>query len=1042
MRPRSRGLASVRGRERLRLTVAMAALAAMLGAAAPPGGAGLAPWHFQTDFRAGLPAWMSFPLAQDVGYDPTIYTTALSPQPMLVRDVEAHGEKRLRVGVIRPLRFVAGTRTVLRLAYRLEACGAASLSLGLGAEDGARYAASLPATPGWHEATILGSRLHLPASGARIQALVIEARIQQAVTGSHQRLFLRSLSVDAQRPPRLAVLAPALAGSNGEARRVAQSTLTPGAALFVQVAGRAGVQARLFDPAGHPAEAFSWPSAGGAMTLPAAAGPGLWRVRVQRGAARAEFAVLVLPASMPPHPRLLLDATQWRALRDSRALCAEVQAAAQAAAARVRWNPDAGDNIALLSKVSVLAGLPGYFTLLENYSHAIAFNALDYRLTGDREALAAARRGLLTIARWRTWTPPWFLAHGLHTYYEVGVFSQRVAFGYDLIANQLTPAERATIAEAFWRQAVQPAVQEYFLDNRMPIAASNHMAHAVGGALALAVATAGDDPVLWRQEAPAVAELLVAYRRLLRGLFPGDGSEAEPAGYEEFAMIGMSWGAAALDALGIHPPGLEAMAQAFWWPRYAEYGHAQGQLHLLDTGDFGGALGALSGFAWPAAHEGSAALQAWYDLARSTRDLARTPPPVADTGRALEAAPDLLDLARLGAPARGVAAQPAAPLARIFPGRGSAVLRSGWEPGATVVSLRAGPWFNHGHADEGSFQIATGGEAVVAEAGYADYYKEPLYASYFTQAAGHNTVLIDGDPFSEAPIAGRYWRAWSDHPAITTHLFAPGMDYLAADLAPAYGGRLTAYVRDYLFLSPGLLVVRDRLRAPGPHAYTWLLHAPAGDRVTAGAARARILGEHAQATAVAAGGGVWRMQAAPVPEGDFADFDAAIPPRVTLSLTSAAASSRQFFVGIEMGEAGAATDLTAVRTPAGEGVRSARRQAIVLSRTAGGMLEAAGCKTDGDLLAVSGARVLAGGATEVDAAGGWRARVDHPIMLAAEPVAAGAHFWLVAAQPSHLVLNFARAARRVRLDKQGSAGAGRAIRLGLPAGEHRLDVVY
>src|SRR5579883_2451575 len=117
-------------------------------------------------------------------------------------------------------------------------------------------------------------------------------------------------------------------------------------------------------------------------------------------------------------------------------------------------------------------------------------------------------------------------------------------------------------------------------------------------------------------------------------------------------MIGMSWGAAALDALGIHPPGLEAMAQAFWWPRYAEYGHAQGQLHLLDTGDFGGALGALSGFAWPAAHEGSAALQAWYDLARSTRDLARTPPPVADTGRALEAAPDLLDLARPGAALR------------------------------------------------------------------------------------------------------------------------------------------------------------------------------------------------------------------------------------------------------------------------------------------------------------------------------------------------------------------------------------------------------
>ena len=30
----------------------------------------LVPWTFREDFRHGIPGWMSYPLAQDVGYDP------------------------------------------------------------------------------------------------------------------------------------------------------------------------------------------------------------------------------------------------------------------------------------------------------------------------------------------------------------------------------------------------------------------------------------------------------------------------------------------------------------------------------------------------------------------------------------------------------------------------------------------------------------------------------------------------------------------------------------------------------------------------------------------------------------------------------------------------------------------------------------------------------------------------------------------------------------------------------------------------------------
>ncbi len=94
------------------------------------------------------------------------------------------------------------------------------------------------------------------------------------------------------------------------------------------------------------------------------------------------------------------------------------------------------------------------------------------------------------------------------------------------------------------------------------------MAHAVGGAIADCIAMEGDVPDWKKRFAPRLAQLLVSYELLMKGLFPGDGSEAEPAGYEDFAMEGMSWGAAALESMRIRASGLDKMLQAFWWERY------------------------------------------------------------------------------------------------------------------------------------------------------------------------------------------------------------------------------------------------------------------------------------------------------------------------------------------------------------------------------------------------------------------------------------------------------------------------------------------
>ncbi|MGH7744568.1 MAG: heparinase II/III domain-containing protein, partial [Candidatus Dormibacteria bacterium] len=596
---------------------------------------------------------------------------------------------------------------------------------------------------------------------------------------------------------------------------------------------------------------------------------------------------------VPGHPRILLSAERIHQLRsgsEASDLLELVHRKAGEVRAKIQYNPAVGSNIARLSTVSVFPDLPEYFNVMESYSQVIALSALEYSLSGSPEALDAARHALLTVSAWSTWTPPWFAAHGLHTYYEVGVFTQRVAFGYDMIADHMTSTERAQVADAFWRNSVNPTLEEYFFLDRMPIAASNHMANSVGGAIAACVALYGDVPDWESRFGPALAELITAHERLMNGLFPGDGSEAEPAGYEDFAMEGMSWGEAALDALGIRPSGSERMMQGFWWLRYAEFTPVM----FLDTGDFGTSLSALSGFAWTAENSHDPALLAFYQTAadQSLAGVLR----VQHTGRALEAAPGLLDLACCTQLLEN-RAEP--PLSRIFASRGSAALRSGWRPEDTVVSIRVGPWFNHEHHDQGSFRVAAYGEELIGEAGYTDYYKDPHYADYFTQVPAHNAVVIDGDAFSQGYYDGRYWTALHRFPSITRHLFSSDFDYVSANLAPAYAG-LSTYNREYIFIKPDVLIVHDRLRASSPHRYTWFLHAPVGTNAEADANQAIIRGENAIASIVAAGpANRWAMEEAPTSQNAMGDLDRGkIEPREVFHLDSPWEKEAEFLVGM------------------------------------------------------------------------------------------------------------------------------------------------
>jgi hypothetical protein len=910
-------------------------------------------WTFREDFSHGIPGWVGYPLYQDVGYDPTVYTKEVSGSSVLVRDVISYGERLLRVGLVRPLSFHVAPSSSFRVDYGFETCGKITgMRLSLGAMDGKRYNHPLSFQPGLHEVQVEGRQLGIPEAGAEVEAVVLEAEVAAPPLGCHSVLTLRALEIQAERPESLPIHAPELDRSAVDDDVVAREVVSTGGSLKVELGSGPDARVDVRDPAGELLRPVNIP-AGDARDAQVTGPdkPGLYQAEVTSGRAKSEFSFLVL-GKVPAHPRVLLTPERLEQLR-SQTYSNELQAVVHRRASELRtsiaYNPKAGQNIALLPTVSVHPGLNDYFALLESYSSTIAFNALDFRLSGDRQALESARRALLTVAAWPTWTPAWFIANGLHNYYGAGVFTQKVAFGYDLIADELSPAEKSQIAEAFLEKSIRPALDGYFTYDRLPIAPSNHESQTVGGAIEACAALYGDVPDWSSRFGPALAELVVTYERMLDGLFPGDGSEAEPAGYEHFAMEGLSWGMGALHALDIRPRGFEKMMNAFWWLRYAQ---VRPDL-LLDTGDSGHGLPALSGFAWGAEFGGDPALRAFYDTA--TEESLKGVYGSGHAGQKSERAPGLLDLVCCTQPSE---APPLPPPSRIFPARGSAVLRGGWQPDDTVISLRVGPWFNHEHHDQGSFQAAAYGEDLVAEAGYADYYRDPHYPDYFTQAPAHNTVLIDDDAFSQEDYDGRYWAAFQNFAKIERHVFSPGIDYLAANLAPAYAdsSQVNRLAREYVFVKPGILVVHDRIEAATPHSYSWLLHIPPGAEKSVDAARALIRRTGAFAALTAAGENThWTLEQQPIPTNAYGNFDRIqVEPREAFRLKSAREKEGSFLVAMHFQKAGEeAAPLESVSTASGQGFQAAGGAFVVLFRSKPGPLTAGGLTAEADVLAIN-----------------------------------------------------------------------------------------
>lgn len=165
--------------------------------------------------------------------------------------------------------------------------------------------------------------------------------------------------------------------------------------------------------------------------------------------------------------------------------------------------------------------------------------------------------------------------------------------------------------------------------------------------------------------------------------------------------------------------------------------------------------------------------------------------------------------------------------AAIFPSVGMVAMHSDLSVRNRMsIYFKSSPYgsFNHSHADQNSFVIHAHGKPVLMSSGYYDYYGSPHWLGWYKQTRAHNAITFDGGQgqgVDSREASGR----------IVQFSTTPEIDIVTGDASRAYEGKLTTALRTLIYIRPGVLIVIDRLRSDLPRMWEWNLHAMEAFRV-------------------------------------------------------------------------------------------------------------------------------------------------------------------------------------------------------------------
>lgn len=780
---------------------------AVAASAQDPGGR-LEKFSYQFDFEAGsVGAWSSYPPAQDTAYDPTIWVKKLPGNPglALVREVQPNYPIDYVFGVRKKLNILIDRDSRLAFRFFVKNYGKTdAIFVKLGLADGTSKELRIPSGQNevWQSADVPLAGLAPPGPPARLEAVAFLASCAKADPEAKLWFAVDDVRVTGWRPKPAAILEPRVHWLEELSAFIAGKHIQEGEDIEFRGelafdAPHAFARMASFLPEGKPfviplektGRAFRGKLRGERLR------PGLWRVEIVSGAGRDErfptvlFFLVRSNEAPPAHPYFFLSAAQKSRLLDvirrpgrGRNIWERIQQAAKDFRTKYRpadfiYNLDAYDEVFWLPTYS------GYSNTIRALSGFARLNGFVYALGGDQEAGRAAREALLRMVEWPTFVHPHILNQGQFTYWPVGLVLIDLAVAYDLGYDLLSPAERQTIASALYHKGITEVFKEYVRDNRVSSDTSNWISHVTGGGILSAIAVRGE--LKDEDLEPYLTGMILKVASLVRSTFDRDGDYGEGYAYHNFTMQTLS---EIMPVLAAHF-GIEFPEKVHRSHLYLPYQLNPETRDVYDFGDTGTRLLPMSNFAY-ILHSAKDPLLAWLDgLAPGAAEA------------------DLLY--------EDDSVRPEPPGARLSPVKlfrdvGTAVFRSGFGPDDFCFVLRAGPFYNHQHFDQGSFFLADRGEDFLVEGGRTDYYSDPWYQSFFIQPGAHNCILVDGNVESQKAGDLLYdVPAWRDFARITDFLEFAGGAFLSAELAPIYKGKFKTLRRAALYLKPRTVILID-----------------------------------------------------------------------------------------------------------------------------------------------------------------------------------------------------------------------------------------
>ncbi|MGH7957225.1 MAG: heparinase II/III domain-containing protein, partial [Opitutaceae bacterium] len=361
---------------------------------------------------------------------------------------------------------------------------------------------------------------------------------------------------------------------------------------------------------------------------------------------------------------------------------------------------------------------------------------LAWRVTGEERYAHKLREALLNCTGYDRWisqarldrSQPW------HSDLSTAGLTVGCAAAYEAIHGVLTPSERGPIAEGIARLGIVPAMDDWALPGRryhaLDSMGHNYYSICSAGAGIGALALLGDDARApeWVRAADSALEQWIGYSGLVLLNKPANfdpaGAYYEGVHYASYAcshylIFRLALAHARPQSPPARSPLLERMAEFF---AHTCYPASSGPL-AVNFGDSGLDEGAAGVMRMLAANGFSPGLARWY--------LDQADPGSIDPFALLYIDDDAAGAAN------------SLPRSVIYPGIGWATMRSGWESDATLVAMKSGMYWNHAHADAGSFILFHAGKPLLIDPGYC-HYSRPEYTGYYCQSRAHNLVLFNG----------------------------------------------------------------------------------------------------------------------------------------------------------------------------------------------------------------------------------------------------------------------------------------------------------